>query len=164
MATIIESADSNTEPAMKIKIKPIDGPSMTIEVKDTWTIQRLSVRYCNGQALAAGYPLRVLDGGSIVSEVLANGDLIRVLNEWMNDATERIMRKKEKRMERNAEQESAEAEGKAEQELPEIVPLPDDLTIHLPTYDFAIEDNLCLVEEFPPASPEKGNSVLVIEI
>ena len=138
---------------------------MTIEVKDSWTIQRLSIRYCNGQALAAGYPLRVLDGGSIVSDALANGDLVRVLSGWMNDATEKIMRKKERRMEKKAEQESPTSERKADQELAETLTLPDDPNIFLPSYDFPDDgDNSAFVETSPQTSPVKGYCVLIIEM
>ena len=73
----------------------------------------------------------------------------------MNDATEKIMRKKEKRMKRKAEQEFAETEGKADQELAETLTLPDDQNIFLPSYDFADDgENVAFVETFPKTSPE----------
>ena len=88
---------------MKIKLKPVDGPSKTVEVDDTWTVQRLSIRHCRGRALATGFPPRALVRSALISETVANGDLIRALNEWMNEAIERIMRKREKKKKRRAE-------------------------------------------------------------
>ena len=55
----------------------------------------------------------------------------------MNYATEKIMRKKEQEMEKKADQESAETEGKAEHEPVETLTLPDDLTVFLSSYDYA---------------------------
>ena len=93
---------------MKIKIKSVDGDSTTIDVEDSWTVQRLSLRHCNGQALASGFPPKPLRGSSLLSEVLHNGDVVRVLNDWMNETTERIMRKRAKRRQKKAERESLE--------------------------------------------------------
>ena len=129
---------------MKIKLKPVDGPSKTVEVDDTWTIQRLSIRHCHGRAVVTGFPPRALVGSALISETLVNGDLIRALNEWMNEATKRIIRKRERNKQRKAELESAE--------IATVVPHSIEQE---PIQDYADDEFHHLVNEYM-ATPERG--------
>ena len=82
---------------MKIKIIPTSGPSSTLEIDETWTVRRLSIRHCGGYGLSAGFPPRQLPGGSLLSEEIMPGEVLRVLQQPMDEKALKKARKLEKK-------------------------------------------------------------------
>ena len=82
------------------------GPSSTIVVRNEWTVRRLSIRCCEGYSLAAGFPPRSLPGDSLISNVIADGEVIRVLKEPLDDNSLKLATKRAKKL---REKEAVEA-------------------------------------------------------
>ena len=73
---------------------------MTIDVDETWTVRRLSTRYCDGYSLSAGYPPRMLQQESAVSDELIDGEVVRILSEPMGSSGQKCEKRKDKKKKR----------------------------------------------------------------
>lgn len=93
---------------MKIKIKALSGSCITVDVNDASSISWLSINHCDGNQVAAGFPPRALAGEAIISDVINDGELLRILPEKLQvdnhheEDEERKLRKERKRRKREA--------------------------------------------------------------